>query len=350
MENNSNKNWFIAIGGVFLVLLILLIIPFKINKSITFFGKILPAETFTVFYDSDGRLVQKYYSNKNDSVSIKFLTFDRGDNFSIRSLFNSKTLKINDTLFEISSFNLEEQLIDKENELNNLIAYRKTLEAGDKPEKLNEIKSEIASLKVELENKERILSRADSLVKKGLISVQDYQSLETEVGIVKERIKSLESRYQYFKTGARLADIQSVDVQIESIKKEIELFKSKKDYYTIKNPFKHALKSDVFGSDTLISLFVPDEYVIVFPLLTKFVSSIHRGENYEFIATETADTLNCKINRIDKKISKINNREVVLISAFTSGSNLNFRPGQIVEFETLIGKQSLFDLIMENIN
>lgn len=347
MENKSNRQWTYIIIAVLIVAIILLFLPVNIQRTVSFTGKILPSKSLIVYYDSDGRLVSEYINNDKHIKQKNIITFDRGDNFNIEA---AESFGFGDTLLTISSIEVEREIVELRTQLNELEYTKKALLAGDKPEKINELKNNLIIARQEYENLNKIFRRADSLFAKELISEEEYENIKTQRDIAQLHTKAVEYQLKYAETGARKQDIELIEAKIQAVKDKLEILNKKQDGYIITNPFNNAISISGASSDTLFYLSEAGSYIIYFPLLATDAELIN-SNTVGFFYSANGDSIRIKIESISNNVKMLNNKPVKICNAkVMEQPTTGLEIGEFVKGSLYAGDERISDYLLRGIH
>lgn len=329
----SNKTLFIWMAIISLVIL-LLILPIKLNYNLHVKGKILPSKEWVIYKGTDGRLTSlltNYETGINQSYEVTL--FDRGDamrfNFN-NQLHSGSSIKINDTIATVYSNEIERQI---EN-LKGLIASSKAsliLNAtGEKESIINQEKNNLDYALKQAEEKKKILERTEALYKKGLVSLEEYEIIKGSYDLDEINIAISKARLESVKTGVKKEQVNLIKSQITHLENELDVLRKRSNSFTVTSPI-NGIISRRTDSDTLLTISDLSKFLVICPVKINDRKLISDSALIEIRFKGFEKNLTASIYEIDNNIKILNGLQVFTVTAKINERSKNMTPSLMVD-------------------
>ncbi|MFN8256608.1 MAG: hypothetical protein U0W24_13005 [Bacteroidales bacterium] len=274
----------------------------KVPYTLSCSGKLLPAREWVVRSMNGGDIVSIYnYQASSPIYDFTDYKFDRGEiaNFNFLNNFSHKTSLIKgDTIGIISSYLLDERLVQLKSALNQEEANLLALNTGEKNPLVEAAKNEYLLAQQEYELQEKNYNRQRQLYEKQVIPASEYDIALKDYELSKTNIELTKNRLIAIQTGEKPELINYSIVKIKSLKEEIGLLHRKQKQYMLIAPFsgkiltkKVALNNPEALTYHIFHLIDTTEYIALLPIeiaqrkyinpAIKISASIIEGEHTE---------------------------------------------------------------------
>lgn len=224
----------IAVGvllGLALITLISLgIIYFpKLNvkqDSLTFSG-LIEAQEVVVGSKVGGR-VTKLLVEEGDTVKTDqaLMEIDVKDLVLQKRLLETKVVQAEANLAKLEAGTRPEEINQAEAESRKQLAALKSMQNGNRPEEISQAKIQLSTAKVSLANTTAIFERFKELYKNGLTSKQLYEEAETNASAAANEVEVLQQKLQLLESGNRVEDIEFAQENFNQAQAKVKLLKA----------------------------------------------------------------------------------------------------------------------------
>lgn len=333
MKIKINKKTIIWIG-LLLIILLVLILPFKIPYSINSSGKLFPAKEWIISRGTDGRLITVLRNNASGiSSDYSVSQFERGDaiQFAIRpNISAGDGIAKNDTIASIYSNEIERQFAELKGELETAKASLAAIESGEKQATVKEEEARLDYMKKQAEEQKKIYKRLETLYRKNLASQEEYEIAKGTADLNDINIKIAEAHLQSVQTGMKKEEIDLIKTQIQSLQKQIDILQKRFDHYTLISKISGVANS-VLGSDTLLTISDTTEFVVIIPVKWEEKKYLSINQEVKLTIPDGGGSFLASISRIDEKVHQLYGTQVVLVTAVLEGKPTGVTPGLIIE-------------------
>jgi hypothetical protein len=253
---------------IILVLASSVFLPIDMVYSVDTVARVYPARQWVLRQEADGSVVSTVYNYRNGThEAFRKYQFERGDVVGLNMLAVSEAgrVRLGDSVVSISSFLLEQELLQRQNELALARASLRTLQVGRKAPVIRESEQQLSLAEERLVLAGLNYERNKELYESGVIAKAAFDVFNNEYQLARIGVQAAESRLLDVRTGDRPEDINLVQNQIRAAEREIELLVAKRQSYTIDAPISGKIS---FGSEKGSLLVVSDtaDYVLTLPL------------------------------------------------------------------------------------
>lgn len=322
--------WIAVISAIIL----LLVLPIKLNYTLHVKGKILPYKEWIIYKGTDGRLTSlltNYETGINQSYDVTL--FDRGDamkfNFNNR-LHSGSNIKLNDTIAVVYSNEIERQIENLKGQIASAKASLILNATGEKESIITQEKKNLDFAIRKGEEEKKILDRTEALYEKGLVSQQEYEIIkgnydlnEINIAISKAKLESVES-------GVKKEQIGLIKSQIAYLEKELYVMKKRSKAFTIISPI-DGIVSRRTNSDTLLTISDISEYIVLCPIKISDKKIVSDSASVDIKSNEFSEKISAQIYEIDRGIKVLNGQQVFTITAKINKNYKDISPSLIVD-------------------
>jgi len=347
MVYSPKKNYF-APAIIILVLLLILILNFFIKPNLTVktVCEVFPKEKWILTKGDNGQIISRVIDyTKGRTVQYNLNLFERGEQVFLKfSSDKNRLISSGDTVVSIISSDVRERVVEIEGDLEVAKASLKSQNTGEKESLINEAKARLSYTEEKISEQNVLLKKTETLYEKGLSSQQEFDTQKWIVDLLEIEKKIYKAQLQNLSTGAKSEEINLLKSQINSFDSRLKLLKTRQDGLTITAPISGYL-SDVFSSDTLVSLINDREIILHAPIRIEDIELLKSGQIIRLRISDLEEEYNGLIISISREVKFINNQQVAFISIEIDNNNGKLLPGMIKESYLNIKEISFFEYI-----
>ncbi len=322
--------WIVVIS----VIVLLLVLPIKLNYSLHVKGKILPGKEWIVYKGTDGRLTSlltNYKTGINQSYDVTL--FDRGDAMKFTfntALHSGSQIEIDDTIAVLYSNEIERQI---EN-LKGLIASAKAslilYATGEKESIIKQEKKNLEYAIRQTDEQKKILDRTEALFNKGLVSQEEYELVKGNYDLNEINIAISKARLEGVETGVKKEQIGLIKSQIIFLEKELDVMQKRFKGFTITSPI-NGIISRKTNSDTLMIISDVSEFILLNPVKVSDKKYISDSAHVDVFMNQSRQNITANVYEIDNNVKIINGIQVVTITSKINGNSKDLYPSLMVD-------------------
>ena len=331
---------YLAISLV-LLLLIIPFLPIRVPYTFEGIGRIYPQKAWILEKDNDGGLSSTLHNYQKGIISeVTTYKFERGDIASADLsplILDRGTVNQGDTLAQITSFLLEQNLTVLGNQLQVEKARLRRDRAGEKPPVIAEARR---ALDFAIERKrlaEINFNRQKVLYDSAAISLQEFQEAENAFSLADIQVKIAESELSSAEIGEKPEEIDLTIARIKSIENEITFLKSKKQGYQVVAPI-----SGKIGENTLplqvISIIDTQTWIIVIPVELQHQSLVTPGMNIQTALPGVDQITTAEVIQLSQNVEILDSRQVFMVRATIKNPPANVYKGAMTSCKFDTGK------------
>jgi hypothetical protein len=331
------------------LIVVLILLPIKINYNLYVKGKILPSKEWIIYKGSDGRLTSQLINYKTGiSQSYDVNLFDRGDAMQFAfdtSLYSGSQIIANDTIAVVYSNEIERQI---ENLKGQIISAKASLSLNLTGEKQTVIDQENKNLEYAIkqaEEQKKILDRMRALYEKGLVSQEEYEIAKGSYDLNNINISISKARLQTVATGAKQEQIGLIKSQIISLESELAVLQKRFEGYTILSPLTGIVNRKT-NSDTLMTISDVSEYILINPVKVNDKRFISESAQVDIYANGRKQNVRAFIYEIDNSVKIVGGIQVVTVTSEVKGMSIDLIPNLIVDCYIQTGKLSPLEYLV----
>ena len=344
----SRKNlivWIILVAFV----IILFILPIKIDHYLFVKGKILPSKEWIMYKGSDGRLTTQLVNYKTGiSQSYDVNLFDRGDamQFSFNPVLHSGyNVNINDTIAVVYSNEIERQIESLKGQINSAKASLSLNLTGEKQAIIQQENQNLEYAVKQADEQKKILDRIKSLYDKGLVSQEEYELAKGSYDLYNINIAISKARLQTVESGAKAEQIDFVKAEITSLENELVVLKKRFEGFTITSPITGVVNRKT-NSDTLLTISDKSEFILITPVKVGDKKFISDSAYINIYAPDKRQDMTATVIEIDNTVNILNGIQVVTVTSVINSKTKNILPNLFVDCYIHTGKLSPIDYLI----
>ena len=322
--------WIVIIS----IIVLLLILPIKLNYTLHVKGKILPNKEWIIYKGTDGRLTSlltNYKTGINQSYDVTL--FDRGDamKFTFNSALHSGSwIKSNDTIAVVYSNEIERQIENLKGQIASAKASLMMNETGEKESIVNQEKKNLDYAIRQAEEQKKVLDRTEALYNKGLVSQEEYEIVKGSYDLYEINISISKARLDAVETGVKKEQIGLIKSQIIFLEKELVVMQRRFKGFTVTSPI-NGIVSRKTNSDTLMVISDVSNHILLCPVKVNDKKFISDSALVEVIAIGRSQNITAHVYEIDNNVKIVNGLQVVMVTSEIDESNKDINPSIIVD-------------------
>ncbi len=312
----SNRMRYTALavaGGV----IILLLIPFTVSRTISVAGKVLPAREWLLVKNQQGNVLATFSDHMQGHVdNYTALSVIRGDafGFSLRpALKPGDTVRTGDTVFSIRSHDLLRQVEQLSGQLAVARANLSVMKSGEKEAVTAEAKRSLVLAQEQAALQHQLFPRQDSLYRKNLISREEYDLARSAAQSADIGVAIAEARLQMVTTGSKPEQIRLIQSQITASERELQALSEQVGALTIVSPLTGVLLSST-SPDTLCCI-EDTARVVLLAVPVEEMNRLATGASVTMHVPRRPGGWEGTVVRIDRQVRFILGRQVVMATA-----------------------------------
>lgn len=333
---------------IFVLLCVVLLLPFKIPYKITVPGKVFPSKEWLVEKGTDGRLMTSLINHRagiHENYAVRL--FERGD--AVQFSFNTNivagsNITTNDTVGVIYSNESQKKLVNLKADLGSQTALLDVSLTEEKEAVVSAAQQGVVYAERQFVEQQKIYNRQKGLYDKNLISIQEFDLSKGALDLFRINVEIAKERLNSVTTGAKQESIDLIKTKIGGLQKEIVIMEQKFSDYVIQSPI-DGMVNRVFSSDTLLIVSDTTEFIVLMAIQWDYKEYVKVDQTVEFDLQDRSSSSG-KIVTLEKSAKLISQNLVSFVTADYSGDNINFMPGLVIECsiicEDLTPRQHLF--------
>ena len=322
--------WIVVIS----VIVLLLILPIKLNYTLYVKGKILPVKEWIIYKGTDGRLTSlltNYKTGINQSYDVTL--FDRGDamKFTFNDALRSGTqINADDTIAIVYSNEIERQIENLKGEVVSAKASLVLNATGEKESIINQEKKNLEYAIRQTAEQKKILDRTETLYNKGLVSQEEYDIVKGSYDLNEINIAISKARLEAVETGVKKEQIGLIKSQIIFLEKELDVMQKRFKGFTIISPINGTVSRKT-NSDTLMIISDVSEFILINPVKVNDKKYISDSAQVDVLINQTGEKIKANVYEIDNSVQIINGIQVVTVTSKINGNNKDLYPSLMVD-------------------
>ena len=306
--------------------------PIEVVYSIDTVGRVYPARQWTLRQAGDGSVVSTLYDYRSGRhTAFQSFQLERGDIIGLNWAVGegpADLVQLGDSVATISSFLLEQELLQRSNELAVAQASLRRLQVGRKEPVVREAAQQVDLARERLALATLNYNRNQDLLEAGVIAQAEFDVFNNEYRLAGMAVQAAESRLLDVDTGERPEDINLALSQIRAAEREIELLKAKKRRYSIVAPISGKVRSGAENGELLV---VMDTSAFVLNMLLE-EREVHRlplRARVKVRTTGMQELLMATITGLSDTVGLLDSRQVRLAHAVFDSPRPALTPGML---------------------
>jgi len=319
-----------------LVPVFILLYDYQNSTELTVFAEISPRSEWIMARGRNDQIISSVMNNQTGVLTdMKILQFDRGETMSLRfskTFENSKQVSAGDTIAQLTSSDLNEQIISIENELSIAKATLAAGITGEKEAVINELLKSKEANSYKLQTQKKIKERNEVLHSQKLISDNEYELSLQEYKQLEFNGLILDAKIESVTTGDKPEMISLFQTKIKSFERSLEVLKSRKLGMVIVSPISGTVIPS-FNSDTLLSVMDVEQIILKVPLKLSEVSFFREGDSVTVVFTDTKIEKLGKISSLAQTVKMFGTEPVRIMTIEIPNNEFSLLPGMVTQIK-----------------
>jgi len=341
---------------ILILLLVLIIItiflPIKLRYSFEATAKIYPLKEWKLMRGNEEGIWSQTIDYETGALSdFRNYRFERGD---IAELFIREELRSNDlvnendTIAEIKSYLIENEITRLENLRDVESANKNVVSTGEKQELILQAERQYNYALQQLDLEKKNIARQEKLYRDSVIPASEfdlynntYQLAEINVQVAFEALQSL-------KTGQKEQVVNVSDQMIISYEKELEKLQAQKRQYTITAPFGGNLNFDIDTLGSILKVRDNSRLLLKIPVAYQHSSYLEKLNKITFSTPDNKIDVDATFKGFDETVSLIQSHQFVIARAITGEPIKGIYPGMVVKCRIYCDKVRILEYLKRN--
>jgi hypothetical protein len=321
------------IAVIVIVFAVFLLIPVKMSFSVNTQGRLEAAQEWLMTKDQNGRISVLLHNRLHGMTEMYGLTqFERQDAVKLLihpSIKSGTFVQAGDTVGVILSHHLERELTQLEGELQMARAMLKLHQAGEKEAAIEEAKNRLEYARTRADGYRPVYTRAQSLFERGLISDEEYETIQNQSQIYELETAIAEAQFQQALTGERQEQIDYVNTQITVLERNIESLRKQKQDFSLIVPI-DGMVYKTHSADTLLMIGDIEEYVLLLPVPIYHKDYLSEGIQVKFKNLNYPQEVKAVLHNVGNRVYFINGTQIVIATVSVTGADTYFTLGMVL--------------------
>ena len=298
-------------------LIVLLVLPFTVGRTVTVSGKVLPAREWLLTKNQAGNVMATLRDHLQGTVeSYTVVSVLRGDAFGF-NLFASRkpgdAIGIGDTIVSIRSH----ELVREYNQVAGRLAVAKAnlavMSTGEKEPVTREAERTLRLARENANLQSILLQRQDSLYRRALASREEYDLAASAAEQAALEVAIAEARLQAVRTGSKPELVRMVESQIAAYEQELQALREQINALTLVSPIEGILFSSN-SADTLCAVYDTTN-VLLIGLPVEYVDRVAPGQPVTFRPPRRPETYSGCVVSVNQQVRALLGRQAVAATA-----------------------------------
>jgi hypothetical protein len=330
----------------FLVILFIVSMFIKVSLSIASYGEVFPKEKWILTRGNGGQLISHlidYTSGHTTKYDIS--QFERGEyvavNFS-KNIQNRNTISKGDTLVNMNSSDVLDQIIISQGELEVALANLKSQSSSEKEPLISEAENKIKHTEERLNEQKILFDRVKQLYEKGYSSQQELELQKWNLDLLEIEKKINTAQLENLKTGVKPQEVVFLVSQVNAVKQRLKFLKEREAQLTILSPINGKIIAS-FSPDTLLIVSDINQIVLHVPVKLDQLQEFKVDQIFPISVTTFPNEFTGKIISIDREVRLVTGQQTVFISILMENSSNQLLPGMLLQNKLKIGEVTLWE-------
>jgi len=230
-----------------------------------------------------------------------------------------------DTIGSIYSSETEEQLVALEAELAIIEASLNVSRSGEKEALVLKAENDLAYAKTESSERKKQFARLKKLREKNLISLEEFELVESEMELLKIQVKIAQAGLDAVKSGDSPAEVDLIKSKINGLRRNIEVIQRRKKSFSIVSPIS-GIVSKSYSRDTILIVYDTSTSIVVVPIRRNDYPNVIIGQNVTMKSYKFNSDVQGKITAIDNRVHVLGDKETIFaVAQFDHSSHENLQ-------------------------
>jgi hypothetical protein len=312
----SRRTYYI-IAGVLLFIVVLLLLPVDIPRSLSVRGSVASAREWVLLRTDNGQIVSLLRDNRSGAVEQFTMTqVNRGDamSFVLSECMRGGDVVRGDTVGWIVSYALMQEISALEGALSVAEATVASARSGEKTSLVEEARQRLAFAKAARDEQEKIHARQSELHGKHMISDELFEMSADRLRQLRINVDLAEAGLRTATTGLKPEDVRAAEASVRSLRGQLEQLRGLMRQNTFITPVSGIQRSS-WAVDTLLVISDITEQLLVAPVELPDLDLIVPGGMIDFSIPRTGLRGSARVERIDRSVHYIGKRPVCTVIA-----------------------------------
>lgn len=319
-----------------LVPVFILLYDYRSSTELNVFAEVSPSSEWIIARGRNDQIISSVMNNQTGVMTdFKVLQFDRGETMSLRfskTFENSKLISAGDTVAQLTSSDLNEQIVSIENEL---AIAKATLAAGITGEKeavIRELMKSKEANAYKLQTQKKIKERNETLHSQKLISDNEYELSLQEYKQLEFNGLILDAKIESVTTGDKPEVISLFQTKIKSFERTLDVLKNRKLGMVIVSPISGTVIPS-FSSDTLLSVVDVQNIILKVPLKLAEVTFFREGDSVSVLFSDTNIRKSGVVSGLAQTVKMFGTEPVRIMTIEIPNTEFSLLPGMVTQIK-----------------
>jgi hypothetical protein len=335
-----------------LVLVILTIfLPIKVRYSFEATAKIYPVKEWKLSRGTEEGFWSQTYNYETDALGdLKNYRFERGDIAEFQISENLKfdaPVNAGDTIANIKSFFIENQITQLSNLRDVEIANKNVVSTGEKKSMIEQAERQYNYAVQQLDLEKKNFARQERLYRDSVITPADFDMYENSLKLAEINTQVAHDALMALSTGEKDPVVNLSEQKIISYEKELQRLENQKDQYTIATPVSGLLSynTEIGG---IIKVSDIRNLLLKIPVAYQHSSYLNSLYKVTFSTPDNKITVNATFKGFDENVNLIQNQQFVIARAVTTEPTPGIYPGMVVKCRIYCDKVRILEYLKRN--
>jgi hypothetical protein len=338
----------VIVSAVLLFLSAFIEVPFNIST----YSEVFPKEKWILTRGNSGQIISNHIDfTQGHSSSYNISQFERGEFISLKFseyLKDRKEFNAGDTIANICSSDIQNQLIAQQGELEIALANLKVKNSSQKEALVLEAQNKLKYTEEKINEQKILFARTNQLFEKGYTSKQEFELQKWNLDLLGIEEKIYRAQLDNLLTGVKPEEVKLLESQVRTIEAKIDFLEKRKSDLVVTTPIKGKIISS-FSPDTLLNLTNISEVVLHTPVKVADLPEFKENQDLSVYFSSTGESITGKILSIDKEVKLVNGQQVVFLSVLLKNITEKLLPGMVMENSLKLRSSSLLNQILRSV-
>lgn len=331
---------------ILLFIVIVFLLPIKIPYRFEATAVVFPLKEWYLTKGQDDSYISELRNFQTDVLSnLKSYKFNRGDISEVimkKDLQTGTPVEAGDTIAEIHSFFISNELSRVHNELAIEQSALKVESSGQKQEVIDQAFQEYTRATQQFDLEEKRFLRQKKLYTDSIIASERFEEAENAYKLAGINIEITRQAMLSAKSGGKPENIQLILQRIEALRHEIRTLEELKAQYIIVPPIS-GLASYNHQENEIISICDTSGFILKIPVRLKDLRYLNQIKSIRFSIPGRSQEVDAEFISVEGNVQYMDNRQMALAKALIRDGHPSVYPGMTVKCKVVCDKISLFN-------
>jgi hypothetical protein len=297
--------------GVLALAIAGLLLPFRVTPTIELPARIYAAQAWKMERSGQGTLTTILEDRRAGvSRSYAIRNVERGDVAEfvlVAHLHAGSAVTAGDTLGTLHSALIDSRRAALDGSVAVAASELEALASGEKPERVDEIRTRITQVQDQIELQTRIVSRVEELQAQGLSSEDELDRANTELTALRGESGVLQAQIRVLETGARPADRALARARLAAAQDELAALLRQRAALAVRTPIPGVVMR-ARSDSVLVSVVDTSQWLIVLPIPVDHLREISDGTRVTMLLPGSRIAVAGTVRSIEQSILPISAR------------------------------------------